>query len=108
MDLVAYLGTVAGTTTVAVAGMVAVVRTFAGRLDEIGRRFGDVNSRFDDVNSRFDDVNSRFDDVNSRIDHLRTDLGGRMDRMERQLETVTVAVTDLGQRVTAVEAGRGG
>ena len=90
MDLAAYLGSVAGTTTVAVAAIVAVVRTFAGRFDEIGRRFDDVNSRFDDVNRRFDE------------------LAGRMDRMERQHETVTGAVTDLGQRVTAVETGRGG
>lgn len=58
MDLVAYLGSVAGFTTLAIGTIWVAVRSF-------GRRFEDVNRRLDEVNDRFGDVNSRFDDVNT-------------------------------------------
>lgn len=38
-----------------------------------------------------------------RLDDVRTDLGSRMDRLERQNEQIIGAVTDLGQRVTRLE-----
>jgi tetrahydromethanopterin S-methyltransferase subunit G len=66
------------------------VRTF-------GARFDDVNSRFDDINNRFDGINHRFDAVDRRIDDLRTDLGGRMDRIERRLETVGGTTLETGR-----------
>lgn len=85
MDLVAYFGTFVATVTLAVVGMLAVIRTLAARFD-------DVNARFDDMNRRFDGIDRRFDEfgraVDARFDDLRADLGGRMDRIERQLESV--------------------
>ena len=111
MDLAAYLGSVGAVATVAVACMLAVVRTFGSRLDDItsgfNSRFDDMNRRFDDMNSgsngRFDDVDRRFDElangINRRLDDLRTDLGGRIDRIERRMDMAPG---------TALEPGRDG
>lgn len=62
MDLAAYLGSVGAVATVAVAGMLAVVRTFGSRLDDVTSGF---NSRFDDVDRRFDELTNG---INRRLD----------------------------------------
>ncbi len=82
MDLAAYLGTVGGLVTLAIGAMYVIVSLLGRRLDDFGHRLDDFGHRLDDV---------------------RDDLGGRMDRLERQNEQIIGAVTDLGQRVTRLE-----
>ena len=78
MELAAYLGTVAGIVTLAVAGMVVAVGL-------LGRRI---------------------DDVTERINDMAGTLGGRMDRLGAQNDAILGAVSDLGQRVARLEGHR--
>lgn len=119
MDTVPYISTVVSICLLALGAIYAVTGQLGRRIDALtgamNARFDDVNLRFDDVNLRFNDVNQRFNDVNHRFDDLRAELDirfsavdGRLTRLESQGETIIGAVSDLGTRVTRLEARSNG
>jgi hypothetical protein len=79
MDLAAYLGTVVTIAGLALGAMYVLV--------------GQLGKRFDDLRSDFHD--------------LRSDVDVRFTRLERQNETILASVSELGERVTRLEATRG-
>ena len=78
MQLAAYLGTVAGMVTLAVAGMVVAVGLLGRRIDVVTERINDMGGT----------------------------LGRRFDRLEAQNDAILGAVSDLGQRVARLEGHR--
>jgi predicted nuclease with TOPRIM domain len=110
MDLAAYLGTVAGMVTLAVAGMVVAVGLLGRRIDDVRRSVDDVagtlGARIDDLGgglaARIDRLDGRMDRLDGRMDRL----DGRMDRVEAQNDAILGAVSDMGQRVARLEGHR--
>lgn len=86
MELTAYLGTVAGLVTMAVALVHVVVGQLGRRIDEMSTG---LNTRIDEMSTG----------LNTRID----DLTGRVAHVEIQNDAIIGAVGDLGQRVAHLE-----
>ena len=56
---------------------------------------------------RFEGISTRIGDINARIDDLRTDLGGRITRVETSVDNLTSKLVDLGNRVVKIETKLG-
>ena len=52
---------------------------------------------------RFEGISTRIDDINRRIDDLRTDLGGRLTRVETAVDNLTSKLVELDNRVIRIE-----
>jgi len=108
----AYISTVVSICALSLGAMYAVVGQLGHRIDALA---GTMNSRFDDVDQRFDGVDRRIDDLRTDMDArftgFRAEVGarfsgveGRLGRLETQGDTIIGAVSDLGERVTRLEA----
>ena len=60
--------------------------------------------RFEAINGRIDD---RFETLSRRIDDLRTDLGGRLTRLENAVDNLTSKLVELDNRVIRIETKLG-
>ena len=49
----------------------------------------------------------RFEGISTRIDDLRTDLGGRITRVETSIDNLTSKLVDLDNRVVKIETKLG-
>ena len=49
----------------------------------------------------------RFEGISTRIDDMRTDLGGRITRVETAMDNLTSKLVDLDNRVVKVETKLG-
>jgi flagellin-like hook-associated protein FlgL len=56
---------------------------------------------------RFEGISTRIGDINARIDDLRTDLGGRITRVETSIDNLTSKLVDLDNRVVKIETKLG-
>ena len=119
MGTAPYISTVISICLLALGANYALTGQLGRRIDALAAT---MNVRFDDVNVRFDGVNSRFDSVDRRVDDLRMDMDarftgfrvevdarlagveGRLGRLETQGDLIIGAVSDLGERVTRLEA----
>jgi hypothetical protein len=49
----------------------------------------------------------RFEGISTRIDDMRTDLGGRITRVETAMDNLTSKLVDLDNRVVKIETKLG-
>ena len=56
---------------------------------------------------RFEGISTRIGDINACIDDLRTDLGGRITRVETSIDNLTSKLVDLDNRVVKIETKLG-
>lgn len=101
MGTVAYLGTVVAICGLALGAIYVIVNLLGRRIDDLR---SDMNTRFDGVRV---DMDQRFDDAERLTSERFTAMDGRLSRLETQNDTIIDAVSDLGLRVTRLEARPG-